>query len=363
MKRSAPTPAAAPTATEKRLPAVFAIVGDDEAGKQSELERLLERLGKDATVHGYVDPSGGSPEAEVAALAADLRTRSLFGGRKVVVARDGDSLVKRADKLLVALLGIDTGCHLVMLLRSLDGRLAFSKQLKEMGGLIARERPKADAFDFAPAEAFARSEQLGAIAARAADKGLELEDSAALELAGRVGTDLLLLDAELEKLALFRGSERRKTTRGDVAELTPRSAAWDQFKLFQEVASGDASAALERLRGMLDQGALDRSGKRVSDPASIGLGLVALLHHRLRMLALHRELTAAGAGREQLLEALDIKNPGQLFYLGREAGLPLVARAERALPLLLDADRALKRSEPAVVVLEGLVLRLARLAR
>lgn len=86
-------------------PAVAAFVSDEELKKDDLLKQVLALAGKDASVLSFAPgESGDKPNAELARLEADLRSRPLFGGRKVIVVRDGDGFVKRcgaeAERLL-----------------------------------------------------------------------------------------------------------------------------------------------------------------------------------------------------------------------------------------------------------------------
>jgi DNA polymerase III delta subunit len=114
---------------------------------------------------------------------------------------------------------------------------------------------------------------------------------------------------------------------------------------------------------MFDQGTLDRSGRRVTEPRAMAMTLLALLHNRIRLLARYRSLCRAGVKGGELQEALGIRNPGQLYYLSKEVQLPLVREAHGAVACLAEADRAIKTSQPAATVLERLIIRLSLLAR
>ncbi len=346
-------------ALPKELPGVVALVGDEERRKERLLAELIDRAGPDASVVSWQKDAAERPESEVARLLSDHASRPLFGGTKVLVARDGDALLKRAQKSLVAAIDVASGNRMILLCRNLDQRTSFAKKLKKAGGLIVCQRPRVDTD--AGGAVPPGSELVREILADAKRHSLDLDPRAAAELAGRTGNDLLLASNELEKIAVHLGGGG-KVTVAIVDALVPQSAAWDQFQLFQEVATGQAGRALKRVRGMLSRGTVDRSGRRTTDPRSISLALVALLHQRLRTLARFRVLQRQGLPKEEMQRALRIRNPGQLFYLGKEASLPLVAAAETAVEALAEADRGLKLGQPPKVLLERLVVRLARAA-
>ena len=153
-------------------PPVLALVGDEARAKEALLQELLARAGADAAVVSWsVDPQD-KPEKELSQLLTDLRSRPLFGGRRVVVVRDGDGLVKRLGNGLAAALERDAGNTLVLMLGSLDTRTKLGKALKASGGLIACARPKA-AVDGAATPA--SGELLDRLSSAAKAKGLTLD--------------------------------------------------------------------------------------------------------------------------------------------------------------------------------------------
>ena len=342
----------------ERVPAVIALVGDEERSKERILAEVLKRAGPDAAKISWTGEEV-KPKEELSSLLTDLFSRPLFGGCKVIVVRDGDGLLKRVGQNLIAALDAQAGNHLVLLMRALDNRTRLAKRLKKDGGLIACARPKADSFG--QADGAPGGDLIKALQSEARQHGLRMSGSVAVELAGRTGNDLLLAAGELEKLKLYLEDEA-EVTLSDVEAVVPRSAGWDQFRLFQEVATGDVRRALTRLRGMFQQGTIDRNGRRVTEPRAMAMTLLALLHNRLRLLARYSSLSAAGVKGEELRQALGIRNPGQLFYLGKEVSLPLVRRAESAVASLSEADRSIKTGQPAATVLERLVVRLSLLA-
>lgn len=362
-KRAATKPASSDGDAKKPQPSVIVICGDDELGKDEALAELLAREGKDADVVSWESRPGVRGDAEIVELARDLASRSLFATRRVILVKDGDGLAKRAKSALPNLLGSRAGNLLVMRCTSVDQRLAFFKRVKEEGGLVVRERPKADHLDVDFTRGAGESALVSSIVMAARAKGMEIEIAAAHEIALRVGNDRLAIASEIEKCSLAvadrAGAEAKRITRKLVESLTPQSAAYEPFRLFTEIATGDVKGALLRTHGLLERGMVDRSGKRIVDPAAICIMIVAMLHQRLSLLARHREASARGLSREEMQKELGVKNPGQMFFLQKEANLPLLAHAEFAIEVLADADRGQKSGEPAERVLPKLVARLA----
>lgn len=343
-------------------PAVAAFVGDEELKKDELLKQVLALAGKDASVLAFAPgESGDKPNAELARLEADLRSRPLFGGRKVIVVRDGDGFVKRCGADAERLLDVRCGNVLVLIARQLDGRTAFAKAVQKRGVFVRCDRPKAELSHF-DLRRGGPSELEVALAAEARKRGVALSSTAAAELAARTGNDMLLAAGELEKLALYVGPGREVSS-ADVEQLVPQSAALDQFRLFEEVATGDAPAALRRLRRIWTDGTSDRRGKRMTDVRGIAAVVIALLARRLELLCRYRELKVRGVAGPDLQQALGVKNPGQMFFLDKEASLPLLARGTEALRVLATADRGLKSGVEPEIAVETAVARMASWVR
>lgn len=340
-------------------PALVCIVGDDAARRDDAIAELRKRLGPDGDHVRRERHPGVRLAEDRARLVAELSSPPLFGGRMLVEVPDGDEWFSGGAAWAEVLFDLPDGVHVVFFLSRLDGRTRFARRLKESGGLIECKVPAAR-----PEEI--EGEVSGPLVARVREEaervGVVLDERGARELVGRTGGDPMNVRSELEKIAVHLGGKGRAGVE-TVCALVPRRAAWDRFRLFEEIARGDAAAALRRVQGMLHEGAAERSGKRTTDPRSIGASIVALLARRLERLDVLRALVRQGASREEKARVLDLRNPGQLFYLEKEVELPIARRAGQALRFLLEADRALKTSQPADVVLARLVVRLAGLAR
>ncbi len=342
------------------IPAVVALAGDEELTKDRWFAELIAAAGKSASVIEWSDPTDSAGK-ELQRLLSDLRSRPLFGGCKVIVVRDGDALVKRHGNDLAAACEITNGNHLVLRMRTIDGRTELAKKLGAIGGLLRCQRPEANPGEIEgglPDD----SPLVATALAEAARRGITIDRAAVRELLGRTGNDLLLVSVEIDKLSLA-FADRAAPLRieaDDVRALVPRSAAYDQFQLVQAVLNGRAGEAVTRIRGVLRHGTLDRRGKRVTDPSAISLSLIALLTARISLLLRYRAASARGLAGPELQQELGVKNPGQLWFLAKETGLPILKSGADAVRALTDADRDLKSGRPAEHVLESMVLRLCR---
>jgi DNA polymerase III delta subunit len=182
-----------------------------------------------------------------------------------------------------------------------------------------------------------RSHELaGWLANLARDRGLDLEREAAQELARRVGGYVTEGDvdrqrqgamaaAELEKLALYRGSAQ--ITRADVEALVPEvipDSTWAMLDAIAERNVRVAGPALDRLLG--------------TTPLPV---VIVQLHRRLRELLLAADLQAAGASNAELVKAIG-GHPYRVEQIAAKARLWTTAELDDALEGVLDLDAAFK---------------------
>lgn len=177
--------------------------------------------------------------------------------------------------------------------------------------------------------------------------GKQLAAHAAGWLVELVGSEMGVLDQELQKLAVAVG-DAKSITQADIDRLVGRSRSAETFKIFDAIGAGKPADALALLARLFEQG---------DEPMQI-LGAVSWQMRRLaqvsRLVRLGQSISAAmdvagvppfaRAGIEQ-----------QLRHLGR-------ARMDQIYEWLVETDLALKGSSPLPprVVLERLMVRLAR---
>ncbi|MEJ2149363.1 MAG: DNA polymerase III subunit delta [Chloroflexota bacterium] len=211
--------------------------------------------------------------------------------------------------------------------------------LKKLVNLVENDpRGKVEAFE--PPQDMARW-----LAERAARHGSEIEREAAALLAERIGSNLMLADAELVKLATYAGGER-PIQAGDVELLTPYSPEANVFHMVDALSQRDGSRALSLLRRLLDDG---------DEP----LRIFGMIVRQYRLLIQMREYLDEGGPLNAASQALDMhkyvaqKMAGQ----ARRYSLPTLEKIYRH---LLDVDEAVKtgQQEPELA-LETLVTELA----
>jgi len=241
-----------------------------------------------AVIDGAAETADAACQAVSRCLEA-LLTVGFLGGTKAVWFRDvsflADTVVGRSETVkaaverLAALVenGLPPGTILVVSSPKADKRFVFYKVCKAKGQI----------HEFALAEKpwQVENQTRERVLELLGEAGLGMEEDALDAFLARVGTDGRQIASELEKLAVFSGPGKPITVR-DVIEVTSSSKsalAWDLADAFGNKKLG---SALEVVRRLMFQ--------RESP-----IGLVILLHSRIRELMLYREALDRGWLRER----------------------------------------------------------------
>jgi DNA polymerase III subunit delta len=166
---------------------------------------------------------------------------------------------------------------------------------------------------------------------RAAQIGVDLDETAVRELAGLGAGDLRRLDSELRKLADY--ADGRRVSRADVRELVTGREV-DVWALLDGLAERNAGKALAAFRALINQG--------VPTGALFGRDMVPHYHRLL----VARELSlATNAERARIDVAALGLNPATVGRWMDQAAHFDRLELERAIELLLDVDRQIKTGE------------------
>jgi len=314
---------------------VFFLFGDEEYSKEETANAIVAAHLDPATRDFNYDQLRAS-DVDAETLASILATPPMMAEWRVVVVRDVQVIATQARLRSVIEDVVDRppAETVVVLLASLPER--SKAQVWE------KLKKKATSVEFAP---LAAADIPGWLIAHAEERGVELETGAARALSGAIGDGLGVLTQELAKLIDYVG-ERKRITKGDVAELVdriPRQNRWDWFDLVSDGRFPEARAGLHVLL----------------DESESGVGLVIGLGTQFLRLAI-----AARGGERALGEVL----PPHQRWLGKR----LVKQArgwhpdalDRALADLLRADRLLKSASlDDRQIMEELLLRLQQRAQ
>lgn len=311
------------------LGGVFFLRGDDAFSREEELRHLIEAH-IDAGVRDFnLDQLRGST-VDVDTLASILATPPMMAEWRVVVIRDADPLAgsSRARTLLLDTAGAPpAGLALVISADTSGSKARFWPELGKAARTFSYAGLKLDDLP-------------GWLVERARDEfAMTLEEGAARALAQAVGTNLGVLQQELQKLQDYVGGDRA-VTRDDVAAVGTHLPVQDRWEWVDLVAAQRFGEAAGRLALLLSQ------------PGESGVGTaIALGTMLLRMGVLVDEGAAAlekASGPRQWWAAR------KLIPFGRHWSADEV---DRALTGLLRVDQRLKSSPTSAdLVLEEWLL-------
>lgn len=213
--------------------AVYAVCGAEAFLKRRALMSIADRvLGQADRTMALCEYDGSDASVELAVVLDDLRTLPFLAERRLVIVREADAFITRYRSQLEAYVEqpASTGV-LVLECKSLPGNTRLAKRIHAAGEVIA-------------CDALKSREISGWLANHAKqDYGLRLDGGAANRLVDLVGTDLGLLDGELQKLALYVG-ERKRVSTEDVAALVGQVREEQIWGVLSAVAEGDAARAM-----------------------------------------------------------------------------------------------------------------------
>ena len=219
-------------------------------------DRFLKRLVRTKVTHAITEDSEASEyhaKAEWRDVIDDLSTLSLFGdGPRLVVVQDADDFVKNHRPQLEDYVANPKGSGVLVLeLKSLASNTKLYKLLAEHGHIIEckppqKKRGKGSYLDEARLCEWLR------------DWGksthqINLKRGADEELLQLVGPELVLLDQELAKLALF-CDPKADVTIELVRQVVGGWRAKTTWELLDAVLDGNAAEAIEQLQRLLQAG-------------------------------------------------------------------------------------------------------------
>jgi DNA polymerase III subunit delta len=303
-------------------------------------EELLAERAVAAAVAGAVDELG--PETTVEEVRAgalpdgfamDLATASLFGGGRVVVVHDADTLDPAARSAVLAAAS-DPSPGTVLVLRAAGaGRQArFFKEVQQHATVRLADRLKP-------------SERTSWLRAEVRRHGRQADQAALAALVDTVGQDLRELAGAVAKLHVA-VPPPAPLTAAHVAEFASSTADRGVFELTDAVFAGDAATALGHLDSLLGQG---------EDP----LGLLGMLARQLRLLLRVADHPGTPAGQVAQLIGAGTRD-WQVERARRQARKFRPDDLRRGLDVIAEADAELRNgSLPPRLLVELVVIRLA----
>lgn len=218
---------------------VYVIAGKEDSLVGSECRELLDKLIEPSQRDtGLFKPSADS--ATASEVLDELRTAPFLTDKRIVLIQNADDFISRNREFIEKY--FDNPCptgRLVFTVRSWDSRTKLAKKLPKIGKLISITTPK-------PWEL---PQRLIQYAQDAYNK--KLDKNSAQLLVELTGDELTRLYSEIDKLALFAGTEKAITA-AHIESLIGHNRMFGAFEVIDEVIAGNAGGALGRLRAMFE---------------------------------------------------------------------------------------------------------------
>lgn len=219
---------------------VYVIFGDELFLKRlaiAAVRRLV--LNPDTAEFSFTSFLGD--KASFADVMDELQTVSFFGDRRLVIVSDAESFVSKNRSLLEKeIQSLPDNATLVLDVKTWASNTKLAKLVNKKSAiackaLSAGKLPK------------------WCVDWSANKYGKQMTSSAASQLVNLVGTEMGQLDQELQKLAISIG-DRKRISDEDVDRMVGRNQAENTWKIFDAIADGNVTKALEILRQLFEMG-------------------------------------------------------------------------------------------------------------
>lgn len=323
------------TESTMHLAPIYAVVGGEEFLKRQAMEQITR------SVLGDADPSLALSEydcagtvAELAGVLDDLRTLPFLADRRLVIVREADKFITMHRESLEDYAASPSSTGVLLLeCKSLPGNTRLAKQIAKVGQVIKCEPLK-------------QYEVPAWLSKHCKDAyGVQIEQRAAVKLVDLIGTELGLLDVELQKCLLY-VSGRPQIQLADVEALVGQHREEQVWGLLSAIAAGDERKALQIWEEVCQT-------DRAAEARAIG-GIVFTMRRLLKA----KRAEEAGASAAELKRELWVRDDQQLR---RELGAFTTAQVEEMFARLLEADVASKTGLASVQAsIERFIIEMSR---
>jgi len=220
----------------------------------------------------------------------ELRTLPFLTERRVVLIKGADDFVSKNRPLLENY--FDKPCPtgtLILTVTSWNANTKLAKKLGKVGKLISVTGPK-------PWQLPVRLTKYAGDA-----HGKKLTREAGMLLIELAGDDLSRLYSEIDKLALFAGTEKAITAR-HVESLIGHNRLFNAFAVIDAITAGAVAQAIERLRKMF---AADKSAE---------FSVVGAFAFHLRRMFNAKTMLEKGLGKNEIAKKLQIWSNTERFF-------------------------------------------------
>ncbi|MEW6265510.1 MAG: DNA polymerase III subunit delta [Thermodesulfobacteriota bacterium] len=299
-------------------------------------ERLLEKLAAavPSELRDFNYQSFLADETPAGQVLANARTLPFFGPPRVIVVRGLDHYpVEQLALFQDYLRSPNEETCLVLVVEKPDFRLSFFKSVREAGLEVAFNPP--------------RGLELAAWVKRSmTDRGLKMTEAAAKAIIDQVGSDVMALDRELEKVYLY-ALDKKEVSVEDVLTAARLGLTANVFKLGDAVGRQSPGPALAALKELL--------------LTEHHLPILVMLIRHFRLLLKARLVVDRRGGPDEAARYLGLQTFVARNYLEQAKRLVL-ADIKKGLIRLQEANLALVTSSVSErLVMEKLVLDLSTL--
>ena len=314
------------------LEPAYVVAGDDPLAIEEVIRGIQEKALEGADPAGVVSWFDGR-EVEPVSVFDGLRTRPLWGPRRLVVVEEAGEFLKRAEEAVKSYVKRPAASSVLVLVARGEARPATAfKGLAALATVVSCSAPRR------------LGERVGWLVRRAAVRGKRLTGADARLMLDLRGSDLQSLDAEIEKLAIYVGT-RKQIRRADVEALVAPTRVEPIYQLGDAVTARDLPRALRIAEDLLAEG------------IELALILGTLRSHLRRFWQLKRQRQAGRSPAEAARALGETQRTWLVEKLYQQVDAFSEAHLAQCFEELLKADVATKTGVlPEAIALERLVV-------
>jgi DNA polymerase-3 subunit delta len=261
-----------------------------------------------------------APDLDVAEIVEGANTFPMMSPRRLVLVSDLDQLSSAGQDALVSYAeSPQQKTVLVLNAGTVDHLAGFNKRIAEHAWVVQFGKMKDADLERWASTYLSR-------------RGFRIASQSLARLIDLAGSDLAALVSELEKLCLYAG-EQKEIKESDILTLVQASRQYGIFELTTAVGKRDRKLALKLLGNLLETD-------------DLALYIVTMMARHFRQIIVAKELISQGRSQQDILKALDWKNPYFLPELMRSAKAIDLETARSLYQHLARIDRRLKSTNP-----------------
>lgn len=303
---------------KKKTPygAVYAFCGDEVYLINEALDLLQSQILNPALKDFNLDVFYGS-DLDISQLRDVVLTLPMMTDRRVVIVKDIHDLKEKQSEAVLKLVeeAVDSTI-LILTAAKLDKRKKLFRELQKHTTLVEFLSPSERHIPYW-------------IKHIASKYGLSLDENVTHQLHLSVGSHLLTIDSEMQKLSLF-VQDRKQIIEKDLEAVVSAARVVSIFELTEAIGKGDRVNALISLANVLEQGQSE-------------VGIMSMIHRHIRILTSLQAGIKQGLQGQTLSQRAGIPNYFLTKYLS-QCKLWKPRKLENVFHALVQTDRLLKSS-------------------